>query len=323
LGFNKEDAQLLQRTKIISLRVKPGDDASCLNLYRAVRPRLLGVPQSFVERGGFAWADSDGSAENPWKLLEQPAETDADGVPVVPVVLEKNTANYALNLWNGIGQIYEIKDDAGRAIRLRVVGLLGGSIFQGDLLVSEKNLLRLFPEVSGRRMFLVETQPEETAQVAATLRRELGDYGLDVETSGERLARFLAVQNTYLSTFQSLGGLGLLLGTIALAAVQLRAVFERRGELALMRAAGFTRRRVALLVILENGFLLLTGLVCGIMAALVAVLPHILSRTAAVPWTSLAVTLALVLASGLIASLAAVRAAMNTPLLETLREETS
>ena len=34
------------------------------------------------------------------------------------------------------------------------------------------------------------------------------------------------MQNTYLSTFQSLGGLGLLLGTIGLAALQLRNVLE-------------------------------------------------------------------------------------------------
>ena len=170
-------------------------------------------------------------------------------------------------------------------------------------------------------MLLVDTSPDITVEITAALQRTLGDYGLATETTGQRLARFLAVQNTYLSTFQSLGGLGLLLGTIALAAVQLRSVFERRGELALLRAAGLSRPRVASLVILENGLLLFAGLACGIVAALVAVLPHLLSRTASIPWTSLAVTLALVLATGLIASLAAVRAALTAPLLETLREE--
>ena len=57
------------------------------------------------------------------------------------------------------------------------------------------------------------------AQVAPALEGTLGDYGFDAETSDQRLAAFFAVQNTYLSTFQSLGGLGLLLGTFALAAV--------------------------------------------------------------------------------------------------------
>ena len=74
----------------------------------------------------------------------------------------------------------------------------------------------------------------------ATLESTLAEEGFDVVDAREQLAQFLAVQNTYLSTFQSLGALGLLLGTIGLAVVQLRSVLERRGELALMRAGGFT-----------------------------------------------------------------------------------
>jgi ABC-type lipoprotein release transport system permease subunit len=54
----------------------------------------------------------------------------------------------------------------------------------------------------------------------------------------ERLANFHRVENTYLSTFQMLGGLGLILGTLGMAAVLLRNVLERRRELALLRAVG-------------------------------------------------------------------------------------
>ncbi|HYW78293.1 MAG TPA: FtsX-like permease family protein, partial [Thermoguttaceae bacterium] len=146
-------------------------------------------------------------------------------------------------------------------------------------------------------------------------------YGMATETTGGRLADFLAVQNTYLSTFQSLGGLGLLLGTFGLGAVQLRNVLERRGELALLRAAGFRRSMLAVLVMLENGLLLALGLGCGMLAALVAVAPHLIGRTAVIPWPSLAGTLLLVLAIGLIAGLGAVRAVLRAPLLGALREE--
>ncbi len=45
------------------------------------------------------------------------------------------------------------------------------------------------------------------------------------------------VQNTYLSAFQLLGTLGLLLGTIGLGISQLRGAMERRSELAAMRAS--------------------------------------------------------------------------------------
>ncbi|OHB67613.1 MAG: hypothetical protein A2V70_03445 [Planctomycetes bacterium RBG_13_63_9] len=326
LGFSPQDSAVLAETTTISLRVKPGDDASCLNLYRPQQPRVLGLPWRFINRGGFAWAGSAASTpaqrENPLLLLEEELGTDADGTPLVPVVIGKNTATYSLHLgFNALGKTYDIRDSRGGTTRLKVVGLLSGSIFQGDLLISQTAFLRIFPEVSGYRFFLIEAPPSKTESVATVLERTLGDYGLATQTTADRLADFLAVQNTYLSTFQSLGGLGLLLGTFALAAVQLRSVLERRGELAVLRAAGFRRITLAEMVLLENGLLLCAGLGCGLLAALVAVLPHWLRRDASIPWLSLGGTLALVLVVGLVAGLAGVRATLRAPLLAALREE--
>jgi ABC-type antimicrobial peptide transport system permease subunit len=106
-----------------------------------------------------------------------------------------------------------------------------------------------------------------------------------------------------------------------LAAVQLRAVLERRGELALLRATGFRRRSLAWLVMVENSFLLLAGLACGVLAALVAVLPHLVTRSATIPWSSLAGALAVILIVGLLAGLTAVRAVLRAPLVAALRGE--
>src|SRR5690606_41386733 len=100
----------------------------------------------------------------------------------------------------------------------------------------------------------------------------------------ERLADFLAVQNTYLSTFQTLGGLGLLLGTLGLGTVMLRNVLERRGELALLRAVGFRRGQVTSMVLVENAFLLLWGLSAGAISPLMAMSPHRSSISPALPW---------------------------------------
>ena len=305
---------------VYSLRVRAGDDASCLNLYQPRQPRVLGVPQAMVTRGGFAWAAAKDNVENPWNLLDDDIHRDADGVPLVPVILEKNTANYSLHLWQGVGQRFEIDDGRGSKVRLEIVALLGNSVFQGDLLIADAAFREVFPEVSGYRLFLIETPAENVASLRPMLENALGDYGLATQTTTERLAAFLAVQNTYLSTFQSLGGLGLLLGTLGLAAVQLRNVFERRGELALMRAAGFRRRTLALLVLLENGVVLAAGLTIGVLAAVVALMPHLLGR-AGVPWQSLGLTLAVVFAVGLLAGALAARAVLRLPLLAALRRE--
>jgi len=335
LAFSDEDARRLAGSQVFPLRVRPGDDASCLNLYQPQQPRILGVPNAVIDRGGFAWAgflrvagadprlppDARDAASNPWRLLELRLGTDEDGLERVPVILEKNTANYSLHLWKGVGQTYDVPDGRGGTVRLQIVGLLSGSIFQGDLLVSESALLERFAHEGGYREFLVETPPDRADDVQAALERTLSDFGLAVETTAKRLAAFQAVQNTYLSTFQSLGGLGLLLGTFGLAAVQLRSVLERRSELALLRAVGFRRRVLAGLVLMENALLLIAGLACGVLAALVAVVPHLVTGGATIPWAWLGGMLAMVLVAGLLAGLWAVRAALATPLLAALRGE--
>ncbi len=219
-------------------------------------------------------------------------------------MLDQTTANYALDLWGGRGETFTIQDAHDRRLDLQVAGLLKDSIFQGDLLLGEDDLQRYDPDAAGYRYFLIETPPGKATAVQQALQQKLGDYGFVSETTVERLSTLAAVQNTYLATFQSLGGLGLLLGTIGLAVVQWRNVLERRGELALLRAAGFPARTLAILVAMENVLLLVLGLGVGLLAALVAVLPHLIGRGAAVPLGQLAAIFALVLVAGLAASLA-------------------
>ena len=111
--------------------------------------------------------------------------------------------------------------------------------------------------------------------MAPQLQEGLADYGFAVESSRERLAAYHQVENTYLSTFQSLGTLGLILGTVGLATILLRNVLERRQELALLRAVGYRSRILSVIILAENVFLMVWGFVSGVFCALVAILPAI------------------------------------------------
>jgi ABC-type antimicrobial peptide transport system permease subunit len=319
----------LDGTTLLALRLRTGDDASCNNLYQATQPRVLGVTPQFIQhfdRPGvsFPWSASlAGTAEeraNPWRILPG-----SPGDPSAPVlaVLDKYSALYSLHLYGGVGEEFEFDYD-GRPIRFRVAGLLENSLLQGSLLIGEADFRARFPQVSGYRYFLVDAPPQRMAAVTELLEDQLSDPGFDAVPAADVLAQLLAVQNTYLSTFQSLGALGLLFGTFGLATVQLRSVLERRGELALLRATGYRRRRLAQLVLLENIVLLLAGLATGVVAAMLAVLPHKLLGEAAVSWTllrDLAVMLAAVFVVGLLSSLISVRAVLRLPLLASLRGE--
>lgn len=314
LGFADSDSARLQGIEIFSFRVRHGQDVSCLNLYRPQVPRLLGAPVELLERGGFQFQRTLEQTENPWRLLEVDL-----GPGVVPAFADANSAQWVLHL--GLGEDLVIESDQGEEVRLRLVGLLNRSIFQSELIVSEADFLRLFPTLGGYSYFLVEAPRAETDEVSELLENSLSDFGFHVVPTAKVLSNYLAVENTYLSTFQTLGGLGLLLGTVGLGIVLARNVLERRGELATLRAFGFRRSRLARLVVAENGFLLLFGVALGTVSALVAVIPHLAGGDTPFPWMGLALTLLTVLAVGLAAGAVAVSLALRVPLLPALRAE--
>jgi ABC-type lipoprotein release transport system permease subunit len=316
-GLSSND---LPAVRFVSFRVHDGEDASCLNLNRAQTPRLLGVrPEQLSRRQAFTFAGfAPGvSKDNPWLLLKQPQ---ADGS--VPAIADAESIEWILGKKPGDTLAYT--DEHGRAFKVRLVASLATSILQGSLVISENDLLAHYPGETGARVFLIDVPPAQAAArnlIEQNLVRATQDYGLELVPAVQRMAELNAVQNTYLNTFQVLGGLGLLLGSLGLGVVVLRNVLERRGELGLLAAVGFRSRALKWVVMSEHGALLLLGLVIGAFAALVAVLPNLLSPSTHFPVRSLSVTLAGILVSGLIWTWLATQLALRGEPLEALRDE--
>jgi len=308
-GLQQQD---LPGFRFVQMRLKEGDEASCLNLNRAQAPRILGVdPAALASRRAFSFART--AAPGGWNLLDRPLP---DGA--VPAVGDTNTVVWSLG--KGLGDVLNYVDERGRARRLRIVGILGNCVLQGALLISERSFVDLFPSEGGSRVLLIDAPPGSQA-AREELARALEDTGLSVVPAADRLALFGEVEATYLSIFAALGGLGLVLGSLGLGVVVLRNMLERRAELAILRAVGLRRRQVRGLVFREHAMLLLLGLGAGVAAGLVAVIPAVLSPGAGVPWSSLASTLAGVLASGWAWTWGASWLATRGPVLEALRTE--
>lgn len=297
-----------------AFRLRPGDDVSCLNLYQPRNPRILGAPAAFLREGRFRFAGSVAASPeteaNPWLLLEG----QQDG-GIVPAIADAHSMQYVLH--RKIGDIIEIEREGAAPIRLRLVAALRSSVFQSELIINEKDFLRLFPGIEGARVFLIDGDPE----AEEALENALSDYAFDAESTARRLADFHQVDNTYISTFQALGALGLLLGTLGLAAVLLRNALERRRELALLRASGFARAGIGRLLLLENLALLAAGLFAGAVCAVIAIAPALVERGSALPAAPLAGIAGLIFAGGALASWAAARAALHAPLMDALRTE--
>ncbi|HWY76282.1 MAG TPA: FtsX-like permease family protein, partial [Verrucomicrobiae bacterium] len=315
--FYSLNAADLKGVSVVPFRVRDGDDASCLNLNRAQKPRLLGVnPEALQSRQAFTFTDTQKglAADKGWLLLNPEPTTPPDEIPAIG---DGNSIQWALD--KKIGDTVDYTDERGRPFKLRLVGALANSVLQGSLIIDEREFVKRFPGESGYRMFLIDAPSNSVADVSATLTRSLQNAGLELTPTVDRLSAFNAVQNTYLSTFQVLGGLGLLLGSAGLGVVVLRNVQERRGEFGLLLAVGFRRQSLLWLVLSEHGALLGMGLAVGLVAAAIGVLPALLSPGSQIPYSSLTLTLGAVLANSLLWTWLATRFALRGKLLDALR----
>lgn len=248
----------LAALRFVPFRLRAGEEASCLNLYEPRNPRVIGVSAAFRSSGRF---------DAPWNLLMTQSPNDG----TIPAIGDANSLEYVLH--KSVGDVVEL---AG-GVRLKIVGMLNGSVLQGELIIAEERFVEAFPDEQGYRFFLIDGP--RTAAVAAALNDALSDFAFRAVDAAGRMAAYHQVENTYLSTFQVLGALGLLLGTAGLGAVLLRNTVERRRELALLSAVGYRAGDLRRMILAENLFLSLSGLVAGLAAAAIAVAPALLSRS--------------------------------------------
>lgn len=302
----------------VNVRVRRGDRADCLNLNRSRQPELLGINEVLLaQRNAFKFTSKFRGTEG-WSVLSQPLEPDE-----VAAVGDHNTIVYSLGL--KLGESLQYVDEQGRSFSVRIVGVLEDCVLQGSLIISERDFLSRFGSEPGYRLLLIDGSFRKVLAdlglVANKLSEAGADIGLTVRSATTRLDELREVENTYLSIFMLLGGLGLVLGSAGLGMVVLRNVHERRGELAVLEAVGYTRSRIALMILLEHTLLLMCGIAGGVLTGMVAAGPTVVKTLA---WTSMAGLVAIVamlFAFGLACTAAATCWALRGELVQALRKE--
>ena len=311
------DAVKSEDVSYVPFRVKEGDDASCLNLNRVSNPQLLGVvPAELAGRNAFTFAGltDEVDPQNPWLILENDLP---EGF--IPAVADLSVIVWGLG--KAVGDMLTYIDEKGETFHLKLVGGLANSVFQGNIIISENTFIQKYPSISGYRLFLVDAPPERGEEVSGSLSWALQDQGLDLVPASTRLAEFNTVQNTYLSIFLILGSFGLLLGSVGLGIVVWRNVNERRGELALLRAVGFTKKSIQIILLSEHVVLLVAGILFGILAAMLAILPSLLTPGTEIPYPTILIILIIVGLNGAIWTFSAVTLATKQDLIPALRKE--
>jgi ABC-type antimicrobial peptide transport system permease subunit len=317
LGLDANDA-VVSSTKITRFRLRPGDETSCLTLYRPSNPRIIAPEPRFYDQPRFSFASSmAATAEehaNPWLLLKRTLD---DGA--IPAIADQTTLMYSLHL--GVGDDFTFTPEGHQPVRLRIVAALADSFLQSELIIGEDAFVRLFPHHEGYRVWMIETAGGQQAAVTTHFEDRLSDFGIDVSDTHQRWAAYHQVENTYLATFQALGSLGLLLGTIGLGAVLARNVLERKREIGLLRAVGFSPADIRGMVLSEGLALVAGGLLLGAGCAIVAIVPALRDRAQALPLANLGGLLIAVLLTGAVASLLAIRVTTRTAITSAIKSE--
>ncbi|MFY9152270.1 MAG: ABC transporter permease [Prolixibacteraceae bacterium] len=311
----REDLNIPEDAGVVQFQSQPGDDASCLNLNRISRPRIIACnPAAFDQRSSFTFVTKtdDLDAAHPWLSLNK---TLADGV--IPAFADQTVIQWGLIKSIGDTLIYKTED--GRDLKLRLIGGLANSIFQGNVIIADQHFIQAFPSVSGSNIFLID-DPNSLVNVD-DLQNGMRNYGPEISKTTDRLLNFYTIENTYLNIFLMLGALGLLIGTLGLGILIFRITFEQIPEFALLLSLGYPKSAIFKLVMREKLFVMLVSVIIGIIPAVLSALPSLLSSLYSNLWVWLPAIAILVIVSGAIFSFVAIRMALKQNLVQALRND--
>jgi ABC-type lipoprotein release transport system permease subunit len=313
--YNLENEAALDNATFIQFHSLVGDDASCLNLNQVQKPQIISVnPDLFDTLKAFSFANLLVEIKNPW--LELNVEYPKN---IIPAIADQTVIQWGL--MKKIGDTLTYHNEFGEEIYLLLVGGLNASIFQGNILISDKTFIKNFPSSGGSKIMIVNAPNKDIPKIKDLLNTYLTDYGISISLASNRLAAFYSVTNTYLTIFMILGGLGVILGTFGLGIVLMKIIIERKKEIAVLEAIGFSKYQVMKLIIIENTILLIAGIAIGFVAAVIGIIPSILSSAFNIPGTFLFVLVLMVFVSGMFWIIIPTTFVMRDNLIKNLRSE--
>ena len=312
----RQEIGLTQDVDFVQLSKAEGDDASCLNLNRVTNPQILGVDAQALE-GRFRFVSKTAflNETSPWLSLDIALPDN-----IVPAIADETVIKWGLG--KKVGDTLVYTDDSGSTMKLLLIGGLANSIFQGNVIISNRQFQKHFPNKGGSNVFLIDGAKEIQPDIENELGLRFRDYGWEMESGVKRLAEFNSVENTYLSIFLVLGALAILIGTVGLGVILARSILERKKEIALMKAVGIGQKKILRLFLNEYLLLLLIGILIGVITSTIATLPSLLNPDAQISFKSVIFITVILLLNGLFWIWFLARIYLNEPgINEALRNE--
>jgi len=313
MGFEEKSIEDLKFLQLLKLH---GDDASCLNLNQISAPSILGVDNTdLIENQLFSFAQSlkNLNMANPWEALSIPAKEN-----IIYGIADQTVLQWGLKL--KIGDTLSLVAENGQNLLIILAGGLKPSVFQGSVLIGKENFHKFMPSIAGSKLLLLRGDLNKRENYRNELMAVMGNYGISIENTEDRLAAFYEVTNTYLDVFMTLGGLGMLLGIFGLSLVLLKNMESRKNEFAFLMASGYTINRLRKIIYNEFVIILIAGIFAGTLPGIMATLPSLRSG-ADIPWLILTIIVISLLVSGILIIKISVNRLINTDLIAAIQKE--
>ena len=317
--------------------VRPGNDCSAPDNRRFEPYRVLGEDSGFLAEAEIPLqtrATGYSSDEQAWAavgrdptlaIIDANALTGGFGMSAIVTTVESDARTIEPV------ELAVLDRTTGKKVTLKVIGVieLGSSgTFYSGLHVSNQTFTDIFGTADTRRFYLRTVPGSNNRDVARGIESSLLETGAQAESLRARIDRESAFFTGFFRIIQGFMGLGLFVGVAALGVIAFRSVVERRQQIGMLRALGYTRGLVGLTFLLESAFIAAGGISTGIVFGLILARYLIRDEFAnqgvvdfVIPYTQVVVIGLLSFGSALLMTLLPSRQAASIPIATALRYE--
>jgi putative ABC transport system permease protein len=303
--------------------------------------RILGADDTFLDEneiGLQARAEGYATDRDVWEAVKNdPANAVIDGSAVAGINYANVTqSRFTLRDYESGDTSFapfnvQISNTAGDVVQtVRIIGIMdrAPSDTYSGIWLRQSALGDSFPVLFSR--YYIRLRPgEDAAAEASKIEQALAENGVSAHSIAQQVEDDQSLNTSFFYLVQGFMALGLGVGLAALGVIALRTVVERRQQIGLMRAIGFSRTNVALTFLLESMFIAVLGIVNGIWPALLLANRLLASdefasagfNTFYVPWMQILLMTGLVFIAAVLTTLIPSRQASNIPPAAALRYE--
>lgn len=303
--------------------------------------RILGADDTFLDQnqiGLQARAKGYATDRDVWNAVKaDPANAVIDGSVVAGINYANVTeSRFTLkNYTSGTASFtpfdVQISNTAGAVAKtVRIIGIMNRAPSEtyAGIWLRQSALGDAFPVLTSR--YYIRLRPGENAATEArNIEQVLAENGVSARSIQQQVEDKQSLNTSFFYLVQGFMALGLGVGLAALGVIALRTVVERRQQIGLMRAIGFSRTNVALTFLLESAFVAVLGIVNGIWPALLLANRLLASDQFAsagfnafyIPWMQIIGMAVLVFVATVLTTLIPSRQASNIPPAAALRYE--